>query len=332
MAEGGRASRTIEEQLVKHLADAHSIEEQALTQLRRAPELAGDPKLAAAFEEHLGETERHERLVRSRLEAHDAAPSTIKDIAGKAGGMGMIAFAQVNPDTPGKLTDHAFSYEHMEFAAYELLARVADRAGDAETAETGREIAAEERRMADRLADGFDAAVAASLRDQDPDQLGPQLDGYLADAHAIEQQAISLLEGGQKVADEAGMAALFEEHLAETRGHERRVLDRLEARGSRPSAVKDLGMRLGGLNVGAFFAAQPDTPVKLSGFAYAFEHLEVGGYELLRRVAERAGDADSAQLAITIAAEERAMAERIAARWDEVVDASLEAVGAAPGG
>jgi ferritin-like metal-binding protein YciE len=323
-------SRTIEEQLVKHLADAHSIEEQALIQLRRAPELAGDEKLAAAFERHLTETERHERLVRARLEAHDASPSAIKDIAGKAGGLGMIAFAQVNPDTPGKLTDHAFSYEHMELAAYELLARVADRAGDAETAATAREIAAEERAMAERLADLFDEAVTASLREQDPGELDAQLDGYLADAHAIEQQAVSLLEGGQKIVDEEGMAALFEEHLAETHGHERRVFERLEARGSSPSSVKDLGMRLGGLNVGAFFAAQPDTPAKLSGFAFAFEHLEVGGYELLRRVAERAGDADSAQLAITIAAEERAMAERIAACWDAVVDAGLEAVGAAP--
>lgn len=34
-------------------------------------------------------------------------------------------------------------------------------------------------------------------------------------------------------------------------------------------------------------AAQPDTPPKLAGFAYALEHLEIGSYELLRRVAER---------------------------------------------
>jgi ferritin-like metal-binding protein YciE len=321
-------AKTIEDQLVKHLTDAHSIEEQALTQLRRAPEAAGDPRIATAFEEHLGETERHESLVRSCLDAHDSDPSTIKDLAGKAGGIGMVAFASANPDTPGKLVTHAFSYEHMELAAYELLARVADRAGDEETAATARRIAAEERAMGERLAGLFDEAVEASLREQDPDELGAQLDAYLADAHAIEQQAISLLEGGRKIVNEDGIATLFEQHLTETRDHERRVAERLEARGSSTSSVKDLGMRLGGLNVGAFFAAQPDTPAKLSGFAYAFEHLEIGGYELLRRVAERAGDADSAQLAITIAAEERAMADRIAARWDAAVDASLEAAGA----
>ena len=74
------------EQLVKHLTDVHSIEEQALTQLRRAPKIAGDPRLAGIFEEHLLETERQERLVSGRLDAHGAEPSTVKDLAGKAGG------------------------------------------------------------------------------------------------------------------------------------------------------------------------------------------------------------------------------------------------------
>ena len=31
--------------------------------------------------------------------------------------------------------------------------------------------------------------------------------------------------------------------------------------------------------------AQPNTPAKLAGFAFAFEHLEIAAYELLRRVA-----------------------------------------------
>ena len=43
------------------------------------------------------------------------------------------------------------------------------------------------------------------------------------------------------------------------------------------------------------FGAQPDTPAKLAGFAYAFEHLEIGAYELLRRVAQRAGDVRNQQ-------------------------------------
>ena len=315
----------IDAQLVKHLTDAHSIEEQALFQMRRAPGMAGDPALADAFKRHIGETERHEELVRARLEAHGADPSKTKDLAGKAGAVGMVLFAKFNPDTPGKLVNHAFSYEHMELAAYELLGRVASRAGDEETVAVAREIAAEERDMARRLSDRFDRAVAASLRDQDPDDLGEQLNSYLADAHAIEKQAISLLEGGPKLAREDRIAALFERHLEETRDQERRVRERLEARGSSPSRIKDVGMRLGGFNIGGFFGVQPDTPAKLTGFAFAFEHLEIAAYEQLKRVAERAGDQETVTLAESIADEERTTAARIAELWDDAVDAALEA-------
>jgi ferritin-like metal-binding protein YciE len=313
----------IHDQLIKHLTDVHSIEEQALTQMRRAPEIAGDSELAAVFERHLVETERQESLVRQRLEAHGAAPSALKDVAGKAGGIGMLLFARFNPDTPGKLVNHAFSYEHMEVAAYELLARVAERAGDQETVAMAREIAAEERAMASRLESNFDRAVAASLRDQDPDDLDDQLNSYLADAHAIEEQSIALLEGGQKIVEEARVASLFEEHLAETRAHERRIRSRLGERGSSPSRIKDIGMRLGGFNLGAFFGAQPDTPAKLTGFAYAFEHLEIAGYEQLKRVAQRAGDEQTAALAASLAEEERATAARIAGLWDPAVEEAL---------
>jgi ferritin-like metal-binding protein YciE len=206
---------------------------------------------------------------------------------------------------------------------------VAERAGDAETAAIAREIAGEERAMAERLEQHFDEAVAASLREQDPDHLDAQLNSYLADAHAIEKQSISLLEGGPKIVGEEAVARLFEEHLDETRAQQRRVLDRLESRGSSPSRIKDIGMRLGGFNIGGFFGAQPDTPAKLTGFAFAFEHLEVAAYEQLGRVAQRAGDAEAAQLAATIAAEERAMAARLAQHWDGAVDSALAEQGIA---
>jgi ferritin-like metal-binding protein YciE len=77
------------------------------------------------------------------------------------------------------------------------------------------------------------------------------------------------------------------------------------------------------VNLGGFFGAQPDTPAKLAGFAYAFEHLEVAGYELLARVAERAADAETVAVAKRIAAQEEAAAERIVATWDAAVDATL---------
>src|SRR5688500_5351242 len=152
-------ANSIGEQLTKYLTDVHSIEEQALAQLRRAPGIAGDAELERVFADHLRETEGQERLVREQLEARGAEPSTVKDIAGRVGGWGMILFARVNPDTPGKLTMHAHSYEHMELAAYELLRRIAERAGEAGVADMARRIGAQERAMADRLAAGWDGAV-----------------------------------------------------------------------------------------------------------------------------------------------------------------------------
>jgi len=141
---------TLEEQLHKYLSDAHALEEQALQQLRRAPGAAGDAGLARVFEQHLVETEGHEQAVRARLEAHAEQPSLVKDLLMRAGGLGFLLFAEAMPDTPGKLLAHAYSFEHLEEAAYELLLRVATRAGDAETAAAARRIAAEERTMAER--------------------------------------------------------------------------------------------------------------------------------------------------------------------------------------
>jgi ferritin-like metal-binding protein YciE len=82
-------------------------------------------------------------------------------------------------------------------------------------------------------------------------------------------------------------------------------------------------MHLGALNWGAFFGAQPDTPAKLAGFAYAFEHLEIGAYELLSRIAERVGDRATVTTAAEILEEERAAARHIHRLFDRALDASL---------
>ena len=86
-------------------------------------------------------------------------------------------------------------------------------------------------------------------------------------------------------------------------------------------------MRLGALNWGAFFAAQPDTPAKLAAFAYAFEHLEIGAYEQLRGVAQRAADPETVQLAETVLAQERHAAATIASAFDAAATESLREVG-----
>lgn len=313
------------EQLTKYLTDVHAIEVQALAQMRLAPRLAGATELQRIFVEHENETAEHERLVREQLERRGGKPSAVKDIAGRVGGWGMILFARVNPDSPGKLAMHAYSYEHMEEAAYELLARIAQRAGEEPVRAMAEQIGGQERAMAERIAAHWDQAVAASLAEKGSEDLEKDLVKYLRDAHALEAQAIQLLESGPQIAELAPLSELFREHLEQTREHQRLIDERLSAHDSGPSRFQAGALRAGALNLGTFFKAQPDTPAKLAGFAYAFEALEVGAYELLTRVAQRAGDEVTAGVAQRILADERVAAERVAATWDAAAAAGLEA-------
>ena len=314
---------TLEEQLNKYLSDAHSIEEQALAQMRTAPDIAGDRELSRIFAEHLAETATHEQLVRERMEARGAKPSRIKDALMATGGKGFVLFARLQPDTPGKLVAHAYSYERLEMAAYQLLEKLAERAGDGSTAMTARMIEREERAMAERLSACFDRAAEASVRELDRDDLATQLTKYLSDAHAIEEQAAKLLGTAPKLAGAAALAHALDEHRAETRHHSELVEARLEAHGAGPSTIKDAALRMGALNLGLLFKARPDSPAKLAAFAYAFEHLEIAAYELLKRVASRAGDEATVSAADEILVQERAAAARIHGLLDVALEASL---------
>jgi ferritin-like metal-binding protein YciE/nucleoside-diphosphate-sugar epimerase len=308
-------NRNRDDQLVKYLADLHSIELQALAQLHAAPKIAGDERLGRVFERHLVETEEQERRVRNRLEALGGRPSTLKDAAGRAGGWAMVGFAASQPDTPLKLTMHAYSYEHMELAAYELLVRLAERAGDVDTARMAADIAAEERRMAERLQESFDIAIEVSLAGVDPEQLDSRLLSYLRDVHALEAQAEKLLEAGTERVGDQYLEVAFSEHLVETRRQRQRIEHLLEERDASPSLIKDSILKVGGLGLSAFFGAQPDSTTKLAGFAFAFEHLEIAAYELLQRVAARAGDEGVVASSEETIAEERMAALRVAGSW-----------------
>jgi len=324
------APRTLEEQLVASLRDAHAIEQQALAQLKRAPRIAGDEALAQALREHEPETERHEQLVRERLRAHDATPSTLRDLAGTLSGAGFAIFAGAQPDTPGKLATHAFAYEHLELASYDLLARLAELADDHDTAVVARRIRGEEAAMADRLEVLFQRTATASLQTAaTADDPAERLTGYLAHAHAIEVQAEAMLEQAVEIGGAPALERAYAEHLEQTRGHLAALERLLEERDATPSKVKDAALKLGALNWGGFFQAQSETPAKLAAFAYAFEHLEIGAYEHLRRVAQAAGDEHVATLAGRILGEEQRAAETVHASFDAAVRASLAAVGAA---
>ncbi len=146
---------------------------------------------------------------------------------------------------------------------------------------------------------------------------------HLRDVHAIEEQALKQLERACKLARDDEAKGIYRDHLGESEEHERLIRERLEAYELKPSAVKDLTMRSGAIGIRQLADIAPDTPVKLAMHFYAFEHLEIAAYEVLKRLASEAGDDETAEVARCILEQECAAAERIAGTFDSSVEQLL---------
>jgi ferritin-like metal-binding protein YciE len=147
------------EDLVTHLQDAHAMEQKSLQTLEAAVKVAGDPQLESLYQGHIAETKRHLELLEERLQSHEASRSVVKDLAGRLAAVGVGAGLVAQPDTPARLLAVAYGFEHFEIASYELLRRVADRAGDQAAAEMVDKILVNERQAADKLAASYDLAL-----------------------------------------------------------------------------------------------------------------------------------------------------------------------------
>jgi ferritin-like metal-binding protein YciE len=193
------------------------------------------------------------------------------------------------------------------------------------TAEVAHRIGGQERAMMERLARGFDAAERASHGDTPPSNMPDAIRKHLTEAHALAIQGIQLLKKSETIAGNTQLAHLYNLHLEHTHDQVERVEERLEALDADPSTLKDLALQLGAVNWGWFFQAQSDTPAKLAAFVYAFEHLEIAGYELLRRSAQRAGDHETEMLCESAIAQIQHMADQLACAFDSAVEATLHA-------
>ena len=157
----------IRQKLIDYLADAHSLEQNAIAQLQTGAQEAGDSSLRSAFEEHLAETEEHERLISQRLESLGESPSKLKDLAQKGGAAMTGMMAKAAPDTTGKLAAQAYAFEHLEIASYRLLSVVAERAGDQVTLSVVQRILGQEEAAAHKLEGLLEPVAQYDLREMD---------------------------------------------------------------------------------------------------------------------------------------------------------------------
>jgi ferritin-like metal-binding protein YciE len=158
-------------------------------------------------------------------------------------------------------------------------------------------------------------------------QLKEQLIKHIDEAHALEQNVLRMLDGMISTTDDPEILDALEYHKMQTQKHADRMAERLEAHGVTPSAVKQIGGVLGALAKMPLDFVRGEKAGRNARDAYATEHLEIASYELLRRIAEKAGDEETAMAAQQIIAEEQAMAKLIEANWDKFAEVSLREEG-----
>lgn len=161
----GGAVSTVNEELIKHIDEAHAMEQNVLRMLDGMISTTDDPEIVRELEHHKIETEGHAERMKQRLEAHGATPSMVKQAGGILGALAKMPMDMIRGEKAGRNARDGFATEHMEIASYELLKRVAEKANDAETVTACEEIIAQEQAMADTIAANWDKFADLSLRE-----------------------------------------------------------------------------------------------------------------------------------------------------------------------
>jgi ferritin-like metal-binding protein YciE len=162
------ASQQLSGQLVKHIDEALAMEQNVLRMLDDMIETTADEEIKSDLRQHKLETEQHVDRLQQRLAAHDASPSTAREAAGIAGALMKGVVDMVRQEKAGRNARDGYATEHLEIAAYQLLERVAEKAGDtaekvkdfAEEAIHDTKVAADFARLTTDTPDGLDQAPA----------------------------------------------------------------------------------------------------------------------------------------------------------------------------
>ena len=155
------------------------------------------------------------------------------------------------------------------------------------------------------------------------DELHDKLCDYVEDAHALEEGVVDNFDSMIGTFSDLELEDLLQRHRNVSRRHVERLKQRLVQldRGT-PVRKRIEGMALA-LMKGVSDVLRTDAPGKVGRDAYLLAHTQVAAYELLSRLAEAAGDAQTAELARTHLAEDKACADELAQNWDAFFELTL---------
>jgi ferritin-like metal-binding protein YciE len=132
---------------------------------------------------------------------------------------------------------------------------------------------------------------------------------WLRDAHAAEEQAVTMLSGmADRIQNYPKLKKRIEQHVRETERHAKLVLTCIERRGGGRSVIKDAGAKMLGFGQAISGMFVGDEVMKGSIASYAFDAMEIASYRILISAAEEVGDDETAKVCARILREEVAMA------------------------
>ena len=138
---------------------------------------------------------------------------------------------------------------------------------------------------------------------------------WLRDAHAMEEQAETMLSGQlSRIENYPELSDRIRLHLDETRQQAARLKTCLDQMDESSSTMKDAGGKLTAMaqSISGVFAG--DEVMKGSLASYTFEHMEIASYTILIAAAQSLGDTEVARVCEENLREEVAMADWLKAR------------------
>jgi ferritin-like metal-binding protein YciE len=158
-------------------------------------------------------------------------------------------------------------------------------------------------------------------------KLEEKLVEYIDDAYAMEQNVLRMLDSMIGTTKDPQTKRALERHKKQTEQQAERLEDCLQEHGSLPSAAKRAGGVMAALMKSVVDVARSDSAGRNARDGFATEHMEIASYQMLERVARKAGDKRTAAVARQNREEEEAMARSIGAKWNKIVELALKEEG-----